>query len=329
MRLCLGQLRDLSEEAIAFAHQVGIKGVQFNTPNLPGKTKWEYKDLLALKQSCEDNGLVCETIENVPIQFYDKILLGLPGRDEQIKNIQEIIRNMGKVGIPILGYHFCPTFVWRTSFDSPGRGGAKVSAFDATLGDQKNKITYWARTDIKITHVEKMWDNYEYFMKAIIPVAEEAGVKLALHPDDPPVPIVADVARLFIDFESFKRAEAIANSDAWGLDLCLGCCSEMAGGAENVSKMIEYFGEKNKIFYVHFRDVQGSVPNFKECFLGEGNFNPAEVMLQLKNKGFDGYIMDDHVPKMVNDDDYGYRARGYTIGYLQGLMKMMDLYQSK
>lgn len=328
MRLCLGQLRDLSDEAIAFAQQVGIKSVQFNTPHLPGETKWKYEDLLALQKKCNDNGLVCETIENVPIQFYDKVLLGLPGRDEQIENYQELIRNMGRAEIPILGYHFVPTFVWRTSFETPGRGGAKVSSFDASLGYDNNKVNYWARTDVEILDVEKMWSNYEYFIKAVIPVAEEVGVKLALHPDDPPVPVVADVARLFISIDSFKRAEALANSDAWGLDLCLGCCSEMQGG-DSVMEMIEYFGAKNKIFYVHFRDVQGVVPKFKECFLGEGNFNPAEVMLALKNSGFNGYIMDDHVPQMINDDEYGYRARGYTIGYMQGLMKMMDMYDGK
>lgn len=329
MKICLGQLRKITPEIATYAKQLGIKSIQFNTPDLPiVRGSWELKDLVSLKRKCDEYGLICETIENVPIEFYDKVLLGLPGRDEQIENYQKLIINMSKAEIPILGYHFVPTFVWRTADDVLGRGGVKVTAFDSTKVDEGNKVKYSARNDVQID-AETMWANYEYFMRAILPTAKEVGVKLALHPDDPPVPVVSGVARLFISLESFKRAEAIAgDNEMWGLDLCLGCCSEM-GGEKTVNEFIDYFGPKKRIFYVHFRDVQGSVPKFQECFLGEGNFNPVDVLRKLRDVGFKNYIMDDHVPKLssevVNEDlRFGYTSHAYTIGYMEGILKSLD-----
>jgi mannonate dehydratase len=179
--------------------------------------------------------------------------------------------------------------------------------------------------DEDVVTEEQMWANYEYFMRAVLPVAEEAGIKLALHPDDPPVPMLGGVARLFRNVEGFKRAHEIAQSDAWGLDLCLGCCSEMPGGAANVMAMIEHFGPLGRILYIHFRDVQGTVPSFQECFIGEGNYDPAHVMLALKNNGFTGFLLDDHVPHVVDDSPWGHRARAHAIGYMQGLLRMMEV----
>lgn len=326
MRIAVGQIRELNEETLLFATQLGVSSIQFNTPLLPGEHRWEYKDLLDLREQCEAFGLKLEAIENVPIRFYDKIMLGLPGRDEQIEHYKAIIRNMGQAKIPILGYHFMPNFVWRTSYETPGRGGALVSSFDMELANQGiNKVVYPAIHEQRLLSEEEMWDNYQYFIKAVLPVAEESGVKLALHPDDPPVEALAGVARLFYKPENFKRAMAMAASDAWGLDLCLGCCSEMVGDARNVMEMIDYFGPKGKILYVHFRDVQGTVPKFQECFLGEGNYHPASVILALKRSGFDGFLLDDHVPSVVNDTQWGHRGRAHAIGYLQGLLNVLEI----
>jgi mannonate dehydratase len=155
-------------------------------------------------------------------------------------------------------------------------------------------------------------------------VAEEVGVKIALHPDDPPVPMLGGVPRIFGSVEGFEKGVEIADSSAFGLDLCLGCCSEMPGGRINVMRMIERFGPEGKILYIHFRDVQGTVPEFKECFIGEGNYDPAEVMLALRRVGFDGFLLDDHVPHMDDDSDWQHRGRAHAIGYMQGLMNMME-----
>lgn len=337
MRLAIGQFNELDEEILTFGRQLGVSGVQMNTPRLPGDKHWEYEDLVQLKRKCEQFGLKLEAIENVPIHFYDKIMLGLDGRDEQIEHYRTTIQNMGRAGIPILGYHFMPNGVWRDSFDTPGRGEAAVSSFDLSKvkpGAPRSTVGHAvAERDPRLKQLiengpdwiireEQMWKNYEYFIKAVIPVAEASGVKLALHPDDPPVDMLGGIARLFCNMESFRKAMDIADSDAWGLDLCLGCCSEMTGGEKNVREMIEYFGPRGKILYVHFRDVQGTVPRFQECFLGEGNYRPSQIIRLLRKAGFDGFILDDHVPTVVNDTPWGHRSRAHAIGYVQGLLEM-------
>jgi mannonate dehydratase len=341
IRIAIGQFKELTEEKLAFAAQIGASGVQLNAPNLPGEARWEEADLRRLVETARAHGLRLEAIENVPVHFYDKAMLGLPGRDQQIDDYRETIRNLGRAGVPILGFHFMPNSVWRTERAAPGRGGAGCTRFDmavvegtrseaelrafmpTTLGRQAAMpvITDPGRV---IDH-ERMWANYTYFIRAVLPVAEEAGVKLALHPDDPPVPMLGGVARIFATPEGFKRAWALnPESPAWGLDLCLGCCSEMVGGAANVREMIEFFGPKGRIHYVHFRDVQGTVPCFQECFLGEGNYDPAEVMLLLMRSGFDGFVLDDHVPRMDGDSEWAHRGRAHAIGYLQGLIRMAE-----
>jgi mannonate dehydratase len=338
MRIAVGQFNDLTDEILAFTKQLGVGSVQMNLLGrspLPGDRRWEYADLRALVERVEAAGLAFEAIENVPLPFYDKVLLGLPGRDEQIEHYCQTIRNMGRAGIPILGYHFSPSSVWRTE-PVAGRGGAIVTAFDLAVVEAAPYAAQRAYAVVQSPAVDAqfaqqimvdedaMWANYAYFVRAVLPVAEEAGVRLALHPDDPPVPVLGGIARIFKNVADFKRGYELANgSPAWGLDLCLGCCSEMPGGAANVREMIEFFGPKGRIFYVHFRDVQGTVPKFAECFIGEGNYDPAEVMLLLKRNGFTGFLLDDHVPQMVNDSPYGHRGRAHAIGYMQGLLDII------
>ena len=342
IRIAAGQFNELTDEKLRFAAQIGATGIQMNTPKLPGAAWWEESDLKALVDKTKANGLTLEAIENVPVQFYDKAMLGLPGRDEQIENYGRTIRNIGRAGIPVLGYHFMPNSVWRTENLAPGRGGAGCTAFDQAIVDAapdmealraylpsslglKSRMPLAAPGEILITE-DQMWDNYAYFIKAVLPMAEEAGVTLALHPDDPPVPMLGGVARLFYRPEGFTKAYDLSGgSTAWGLDLCLGCCSEMVGGAKNVRDLIGYFGPKGRLTYIHFRDVQGTVPNFRECFIGEGNFDPAEVMLQLIDTGFDGFLLDDHVPHMDDDTSWNHRGRAHAIGYMQGLLRMSKL----
>jgi len=141
------------------------------------------------------------------------------------------------------------------------------------------------------------------------------------------VPELGGIARIFCSSDDFKRAHALSDdSPAWALDLCLGCCSEMPGGAANVREMITHFGPQGRIAYVHFRDVQGNVPNFQECFIGEGNYNPSAIMLLLKRSGFTGFVLGDHVPQMVGDVPYGYRGRAHAIGYMQALLDAIDTF---
>ncbi|MGL6217861.1 MAG: mannonate dehydratase, partial [Lacrimispora sphenoides] len=177
MRLAYGQIRSVDQEILTNARQMGIDRVQFNLPyDLPADEYWKYDDLVRFKERCDRYGVMVEAMENMPISFYDKAMLGLEGRDKQIENVCESIRSLGRVRIPVLGYHFSPSFVWRTENHAPvGRYGASVQAFD--LEKQKQGIDDMAdfgqRRDVKVPDVESLWENFEYFMKRVIPVAEE------------------------------------------------------------------------------------------------------------------------------------------------------------
>ncbi|MGD0803407.1 MAG: mannonate dehydratase [Candidatus Bathyarchaeia archaeon] len=168
---------------------------------------------------------------------------------------------MGKVGIPILDYNRNIIRTWRTSHWTRGRGESYLSSFDYNLLKEAPLASYGTITD------EKLWENFTYFIKWVIPVAEEAGVKMALHPDDPPVPSICGIARIFRSVETFKRMIEIAPSDYNGLTFCQGCFAER--GAD-VIEAICYFGTRKKIFLVHFRNVRGTVPKFEESFIDDG-----------------------------------------------------------
>jgi mannonate dehydratase len=213
MRVGLGQFNEITEEKMRFIKQLGADDFLLNTPRLPDRGgTWDFRDLLLLRTTAEDSGLRLAAIENVPVPFYDKVMLGLPGRDEQIENMANIVRNMGKADIPILGYHWMPNSVWRTSRTTPTRGGATVTSFDMELA-KNAPLSH----DREYT-ADELWAAHEYYMKAILPVCEEANVKLALHPDDPPVESLGGVARIMNSFEGFKRAMDTVPSVMHGLD---------------------------------------------------------------------------------------------------------------
>jgi mannonate dehydratase len=316
MRVAVGQFQVPTHEILTFASQMGCQGVLLNTPALPGTRRWEYGDLRRLRALIESYGLRLEALENTPVGFYEAAMLGLPSRDEAIENYQATIRHVGQAGIPILGFHWMPNSVWRTSRLAPGRGGALCTAFD--MAEASETLSH-----DRVYPEDEMWRNYEYFLKAVLPVAEQSGVRLALHPDDPPVPSLGGIARLFRSFDGFKRGMEIVESPSLGLDFCMGCWSEMRAGA-GVLDAIEYFGSRGKIFYVHFRDVQGGAERFQECFLGEGNVDVVEAMRTFKRVGFSGFFIDDHVPHMVDDTQWGHRGRAQATGYIQGLLAAVE-----
>ncbi len=326
LRLAVCQVQDVDESIAAFARQLGIGSINITTPTIPCEEGfWKVNDLIELRSRCEALGLRLEVIENTPFHLYDKIMLGQEGRDEQIENYCRSIRNLAAAGIPMLGFHFMLTNVWRTSMRTPVRGGATATAYSHALAVNGNQVADGALLDHRVDRsvpigADEVWANYAYFLDAVLPVADEVGIKLAQHPDDPPVEEIDGVARVFNDTDAFVRAEQLAKgSEAWGLDLCIGSISERGGAAE-VEKAIATFGPRGKIRYVHFRDVLGTVPDFTEVFLGDGNFDPATVIRQLLDVGFDGWLQDDHVPFMDDDTRYGHRARAHEIGYLQGIL---------
>lgn len=332
LRIAVCQVQDVDESIAAFARQLGVTSINITTAAIPSENGyWEVDDLVDLKRRCKELGLTLEVIENLPYGTYEKIILGRPGRDEQIENYCRTIRNMATAEIPMLGYHFMPNGVWRTSMSAPSRGGSTATAYDHSLAHLGNKVMYPADViqpsleagDPGLTE-EEVWDNYQYFLDGILPTADEVGLKLAQHPDDPPVESINGFARVFNSPAAYKRAlEMAKGSPAWGINLCIGTISEMYG-AESVHEMIEHFGPLDRIRYVHFRDVSGTVPSFVETWLGEGNFVPHKVIRHLLSVGFSGWLQDDHVPFMTEDTSYGHRARAHEIGYLQGILSTLD-----
>jgi mannonate dehydratase len=315
MRIAIGQFTELDERALRFSSQIGARGVVVNTPDLGGPP-WRTDDLRALRERCEAYGLRLESIENIPTAHYLDAMLGRPGRDRCVADYQETIRNMGVAGIEVLGLNWMPAGVGRTDFGAPvGRGGTRVTVFDGAVWDEAELAFGESFSD------EQLWETFTSFVEDVVPVAEEAGVRIALHPDDPPVPTLNGVPHIFRTVDALERATQIRPSPSFGIDLCLGCVSEMTG---DPLPAIRRLGAAGTIVYVHFRDVQGSVPSFRECFLGEGNYDTADALRALRDVGFDGFIIDDHAP-MFDDDPpdelgFAYHGHGHATGYLQGLL---------
>jgi mannonate dehydratase len=336
MRLTLGHVEGFDDTIAAFARQLGLTSIQFHTPSdLSGDDGvWSVDELVLLRERCERHGLVVEGIENVPYRHWNNVLRGLPGREQQLENYARTIRNMASAGITMLGHHFMPTYVWRTDLEARGRGDARVTAYDEDVADRGNALAgYKLAPDEQFDapiDADAMWHNYGVFLDAVLPVAERAGVRLALHPDDPPTTKpLGGIARIMSSPAGLRRAfELSRRSPAWGLDLCLGTVSEM-DGQRSVDELIDFCGPKGRIFYIHMRDVSGTVPKFEEAFIGSGNYDVPRVIHKLADVGFEGFIIDDHVPAMIGDEDtwadtasaaYCSRGRAHALGYLQGVL---------
>ncbi|MBC7236570.1 MAG: mannonate dehydratase, partial [Chloroflexi bacterium] len=240
------------DDSLRFAAQLGVDGVMTgpgrdDTPN----GYYEYPWLVSLKSHAEAYGLTLEAMSLLPWHLCYKWMLGLPGRDEQIENTLTSIRNMGAAGVPIMVFNMHALRFYRTSNAVPDRAGALATGFEYERVKNAPLMTTGHGADMRLIPPEQrrrisdeeMWANYTYFIKAAAPVAEEAGVKLALHPDDPQVPEIAGVARIMRSPEAFRRALEIADSPALGLKFCTGCFSQM--GAD-VEKEIRYFGGLGK-----------------------------------------------------------------------------------
>jgi mannonate dehydratase len=229
--------------------------------------------------------------------------------------VKLLLRHMGAVGIPVWCYEFMAVHGWlRTSTMIPARGGALVTGYDHRLM-QKGGLT-----DAGVVTEQRLWDNYAYFLERVLPVAEEAKVKLALHPDDPPLSPIRGVGRIMRSLVNFDRALALANSPYHGITLCQGNFRLMT---DDLPAAIRHFGKQRKIFFAHFRDVRGTPRKFVETFHDDG---PTDMLACLKayhDVGFDGVIRPDHVPTLEGDsnDMAGYSTMGrlFAIGYIKGL----------
>lgn len=345
-RIGLGPVSRITDEVALIAHQLGAPYVGLWPSRWleerPGAgARWTVAELADAKRRCEERGLV---LEYIGPHNYIRAMLGLPGRDEQIEQCIQTIRSMGAVGIRVLDYFWAPNGAWRTSGEDALRPGVTTNSFDLAVVEAAGALErgrMWERTgaytdsyaqvfelpdDVIVTE-DDLWTTYEYFLRAVLPVAEEEGVLLAVHPSDPPTPMLGGIGRMLRSPAHYRRAMELANSPAWGVLACLGSISEMPGGAANVFEMIDAFGPPGRIGLVHFRDVEGSVPRFRETFLGEGNCDPFAVMKRLLEVGYTGLIVEDHYPVFEGDTGTadgtirGLRAKAHAVGTLQGLLR--------
>ncbi len=301
-----------------YARQLGIKYAVGRLPD--GKMEEyarSYDKLEALKTEYEKRGFDLKIIEPAPPN--QKIKLGLDGKDEEIGNMITLIENMGKLGIEVLCFNFVAYFNWvRTRYDVSERGGAKVTGY------YHSDIDHSVITEVGEVTREKLWENLTYMLKAIVPVAEKAGVKLAIHPDDPPVPQIRHIGRILTSADAVEKAINAVPSKNLGITLCQGTFAAMG---ENIENVIDRFN--GKTFFVHFRNVSDANPyEFHETFHDNGLIDMAKCIKKYVSCGFDGYIRVDHVPTMYGEKNElpGYEALGrlYAIGYLRGLIEATE-----
>lgn len=307
------------DKKIALAKQLGVKYVVTGAPVLEeGDKPWEYETFSSRIKKYEDEGLKVSVIEGpTPL---DKVKLGLPGKDEEIEHLIELIENMNRLDIRTLCHNWMPVIGWyRTDINVPSRGNAQATGFKYELVKDE-PFTYAGR----ITE-EQLWENMEYFLKAVVPVAEKNSVRLAVHPDDPPVPVLKGISRILINPDAFQRVIDMVPSEYNGITLCQGSFAAM--GAD-IPEMIYRF--KDRIFFSHFRDIRGTANDFVEAFHDDGMTDMAKCIKAYHDIGYTGCLRPDHVPAMAGEDNNmpGYSILGnlFAIGYMKGLREVVEKY---
>ena len=316
MKIALQASTEPSEDHIKIIKQMGLDEVVLWTD--ASKASFEYYD--SRRKIYADAGINVFGFGNRSVHNQDKIVLNLPDRDAKIEEYKTHLRNLGRAGIGYTTYAHMANGIWSTEREEI-RGGASARAFNL----EKATTGSWAgeKYSMPLSHGreftnDEIWENFEYFIKEVAPVAEEANVSIGIHPDDPPVSTLAGVPRcIFSNFDGYKRALEIADSPNIGICLCVGCWLE--GGplmGKDIIETIQYFGERKKIFKVHFRNVNQPLPYFVETFLDNGYANMYKIMKALADVNFDGIIIADHIPRMVNGCE-----TAFTIGYMTQMLE--------
>lgn len=305
------QLRwdQVNDENLAFFKTIGVDYLTiYPTPDMrDGKDRTDH--WRRMQKMAEDHGLI---LNNIASGCWDEITLGLPDRDEKIEAWCTIIRNLGEVGIPTMGYNFKPIGNFRTT-SAIGRGGAAYSTFDYAEFQQDAP-----HVPEKAISEEELWANLAYFLERVIPVAEEAGVRLALHPDDPPRPEpMGGAARIVSTLDQYKRIFNHVPSRHNAMLFCQGCVAEMG---VDVEAAIREIGGLDKIVYVHFRNITGGPDHFEEVFIDEGEVDMIRMMEVYRDVGFNGPFMMDHTPTMPfeHSDRLG---RAFAVGYMRAAIQ--------
>ncbi|MEX2260786.1 MAG: mannonate dehydratase [Bryobacteraceae bacterium] len=307
---------DFNDDDLTFAKQMGVGYVSIPTR---GGT---YETFSGFKQRVEAAGLKVANIGNSNVHNMPEVTLNLPGRDQKIEEYKGYLRNLGKAGIHYTTYAHMGNGIWSSEREKT-RGGASARAFR-----QETAKGYWAGEvfEAPLSHgrkfsKEELWENYTYFIKQVVPVAEENGIRIGIHPDDPPVPELAGVPRsIFGNFDGYARALDIANSPNVGVCLC--CGTWMEGGkhtGKDVFEAVRAFAKMGKLWKIHFRNVTGPIPYFVETFVDDGYTDMKKLMRTLVDVDYRGILIADHVPQMVGDRKTGW---AYSVGYIKALYDM-------
>jgi mannonate dehydratase len=318
VKLCVSASANPSDSDLLFLKQLGIGYVSVGAPaNL--RTA---EGFLQIKKRYADGGITVWNIGNTSVHNMPEVTLNLPGRDQKVEDYKNYLRNLGKAGIHYTTYAHMGNGIW-----SSGRAvirGASAREYDRASPNKRgvwDNMT-WSEplSHGRVFTKAEIWDNFTHFIKQVAPVAEEQGVKIGIHPDDPPEPSLAGVPRcIFGNFEGYKRALEIANSPNVGMCLCCGCWLE--GGplmGKDPVETIHYFGRLKKVWKIHFRNVSAPLPHFVETFMDNGYYDMYKIMKALVEVKFDGIVILDHSPSLAG----GANAQtAYGVSQMQGLLK--------
>ncbi len=350
MKLGLGLYREsVTDENLRFARQAGATHIVVHMVNYfrgkdPSLTSgddrlgwglagdpnslWDIDELSAIKRRIESHGLIWEAIENFDPAHWHDVLLDGPKRDEQLANLATIIRRVGQVGIPTIGYNFSLAGVWGWTRGSVARGDAVSVAFDATAIDPNQPIPngmVWNMVydpdalpgNVPSITEEDLWARLEVFLKHLVPVAADCGVRLAAHPDDPPVERLRNTPRLVNQPGKYQRLLDLVPSQANALEFCLGSLQEMMTG--NVYQSTQKHAEAGDIAYIHFRNVRGKVPHYQEVFVDEGDLDMPRIIRILREADYQGVLIPDHTPEMDCGAPW-HAGMSFALGYMRGLL---------
>lgn len=303
------QLRQVGVEEAVGVLPRGFVDWRAHAPEPP----WAPGPLRLYRQQVEEAGFRLTVIEDNPPM--DRLRLGLPGREEELEAVLTLVRSMGALGIEVWCYNWMAVVPWsRTSPAVPGRGGAAVTAFDVAVWDGALPAPGAPVSE------ERLWETLAWFLERVVPVAEDAGVKLALHPDDPPLPSLRGIARIVRSLDAYDQVFELAPSPANGMTMCQGNVALMT---DDLPGAIRRFGAE-RIHFVHFRDVRGTPERFVETFVDEGPTDMAACIRAYADAGVDAPLRTDHAPALAGDTvavpGYPLLGRLHAIGYVQGLI---------
>ena len=303
-------------EDLDFLRGLGVQYV--GTWAQPDKATPEY--YASRKQLYADAGFTLYSMGNAGVHNQDDIVLNLPGREAKIELYKQHLRNLAAAGIPYTTYAHMANGIWSSPRGTTRGASARVVDLDhEAVGNWNGREYPQPLSHGRVYSQDEIWDNYTYFIRAVAPLAEQLGVLIGIHPDDPPQPMLSGVPRcIFSSYDGYERALQIANSPNVGMCLCVGCWLEGGPGmGRGVIETIRHFGKQGKIFKVHFRNVDAPLPHFVESFINNGYMDMRLVLQELQAVGFEGIMMPDHVPQIGGNDQIGI---AYSIGYMQALL---------